>query len=442
MFLSDLNERLWNGPMLIILLVTHIFLTFKTGFVQVKTATALKLLFFPNSKTLNKSNDTGSIGKGTLHTLTTTLAATLGTGNIVGISTAVALGGPGAVFWCWLTGLLGMATTYSECYLGSLFKHKKVDGSYISGPMCSLKYGLNANVLAVIYAACALFAALGMGCSTQAYTLTESVRVHFDIPPYIIGIITAAITGIIINGGAKGVHKFCFRLIPALSIFYILACFVIMGFNYGNNLNALVLIISSAFKAKAVCAGVAGGGLMLAARYGISRGLFSNEAGLGTASFVTADSSTTPEKQALISMSATFFDTIIMCTITGIVIVGTMLSCPALFTDTTPTELTTIAFSRIPYIGTFLLSFSLVAFALATLIGWSYFAEKAADFLLGQKGILICRFLYILTIFTGSVMSLDLVWELADFANALLAIPNVLALFFLRKHIRPYSASL
>lgn len=426
--LESINQFLWGGPMIVLLLGTHLYFTYSLHFVQRNIKKAIRL---------SLSSDTDAHGNASsFSTLTTTLAATLGTGNIIGVSTAIALGGPGAVFWCWLTGIFGMATTYAECYLGIFYRIKDKNGNYHGGPMYAMEYGLKNKPLAVIFCICTILSAYGMGCSTQSHAISD-VASRFGVSPYITGIVTAVVIGLVIIGGVSWIQKFCMKLVPAMALFYILGCFFILCMNYQYLFETIKVIFQAAFAPSAIAGGLIGGSFLLAARYGISRGLFTNEAGLGSAAIAAADTKNQdPREQALVSMSATFWDTVVMCAITGIVIISTILKLPDSIKGLSYSELTTAAFAQLPLLGSGMLSVSLVAFATATLIGWSYFGEKAVRYLFGTKRISIYRFGYIIMIFLGSIMSLDLVWEASDFINATMAIPNLIALFLLRKQIR------
>ena len=426
--ISSLNSFLWGGPLLVLLFGTHIYFTVKLRFIQKE---------FKKGIRLSLSNESDTHGNASsFKTLTTTLAATLGTGNIVGISTAVALGGPGAVFWCWLTGVFGMATTYAECYLGMYYRKQNADGSYQGGPMYALEYGLHNKKLAHFFCICTLLGAFGMGGSAQARSITD-VSVAYGITPIVSGILTAFLIGLVIVGGVNSIQSFCMKLVPAMALFYVSGCLIILFINWNYLLPSLGLIIRNAFLPKAVAGGVLGGSLRIAARYGISRGLFTNEAGIGSAAIAAADSkSKNPKEQALVSMSATFWDTVVMCALTGLIIVSTIIRDPTLIDGLSMSELTTAAFSLLPFLGVGMLRVSLLCFAIATLIGWSYFGEKAVVYLFGTKGIGIYRLVYIMIIFFGSIMSLKLVWESSDLINALMMLPNLIALFFLRSKIK------
>jgi len=416
----------------LIILGTHIYFTIYLKGIQKKVCKAIKLSVTPDQ---NAKGDISSFA-----TLTSTLAATLGTGNIVGISTAVALGGPGAIFWCWITGVFGMATTYAECYLGVLYRKETTDGTYIGGPMYALEYGLNKKWLAVLFCIFTLIASYGVGCSTQARSITETMNRLWNFPITIVGIVVAILVGLVIVGGVKSIGNICSKLVPAMAFLYLLGCFIIIFINRSYILPAFVLILRSAFVSTnlpaAVTGGFIGSTIGTATRYGIARGLFTNEAGLGSTAIAAAGAKTShPSRQALISMSATFWDTVVMCLITGIVIITNILKNPASVQGYSFTELTTAAFDSIPYIGSTMLGISLVAFAIATLIGWSYFGEKAVEYLFGKSGINTYRICYIVMIFVGSIMSLNLVWELTDLVNAFMAIPSTFCLFALRKKI-------
>lgn len=426
--IHSMNEFLWGLPMLILLLGTHLYFTISLHFIQKSVKKGIRL---------SVSSDEDTHGNAScFSTLTTTLAATLGTGNIVGISTAIALGGPGAVFWCWITGILGMATTYAECYLGSIYRIRDKSGHYHGGPMYAMEYGLKSKSLAAIFSICTIFAALGMGCSTQARSITD-VTTGIGISPYLSGILIAILIGSVIIGGVRQIQKFCMKLVPAMAIFYICGCLIILTMNYQYILSSLKLIFESAFVPRAIAGGAIGGSLKLAARYGISRGLFTNEAGLGSAAIAAAESNCKdPKEQALVSMSATFWDTVVMCAITGLVIITAILRNPESIQGLTYSELTLAAFSQIPFLGSGMLGVSLIAFATATLLGWSYFGEKAVQYLLGKKGVLPYRMIYIVMVFFGSVLSLDLVWESSDLINAFMSLPNIFLLFALRKQIK------
>jgi AGCS family alanine or glycine:cation symporter len=433
-YLKTINNFLWGIPLPALLFGAHIYFTIHLKGVQKHIGKAIKLSVTPETSAEGDLSGFAS--------LTATLAATIGTGNIVGISTAVALGGPGAIFWCWLTGVLGMATSYAECFLGVLYRKKTSDGTYLGGPMYALEYGLHKKWLAVLFCIFTLIASYGVGCSTQARAVTETMKTLWGFPEYIVGIVIAVLVGLVIVGGIKSIGKICSKLVPAMGLFYIIGCIAILVINITFLFPAIRLIFHSAFIPTKLPAAVAGGfigsTLRSAARYGIARGLFTNEAGLGSAAIAAAGAKTShPSRQALISMSATFWDTVVMCAITGLVIVTNLIKNPSSAEGYSFAELTTAAFNSLP-LGNVFLGISLIAFAVATLIGWSYFGEKAVEYLFGKTGISTYRLCYIIMIFIGSIMSLELVWEMTDLVNAFMALPNLICLFLLRKQILPY----
>ena len=427
--LERLNDLIWGFPMLLLLLGTHIYFTCRLRVPQRRLGYALKL-------SLRQADDTGA-NLSPFSALATTLAATLGTGNIVGVSAAVALGGPGAVFWCWITGVLGMATSYGECYLSVLFRHTNRDGTYVGGPMYVLRDGLHNKPLGIFYAVCTLLAAFGVGCTTQANSVARAVADIWPVPPHLVGLLLAFLAGIVIIGGVKSIGSLCERTVPAMGFVYLSGCLLLMILYRGVLADACLLILRDAFSFRSAAGGLTGAALQHAVRYGVARGLFTNEAGIGTASIAAAASRTDdPRIQAYVSMTAVFWDTVVMCLLTGIVVVANMLYDPAGTTGVPETGLTAAAFSHLPYAGNAFLTVSLAAFAVTTLIGWSYFGEKATEYLVGKKGIPLYKIAYVAMIYLGSVIPMRLVWESTDFINALMAIPNLLALYCLQKHIR------
>ena len=424
--LSTLNHFLWNGPLLILLLGTHCFFTVRLRLVQRHLPEALRL-------------SVGTGKKQGIRSRTTALAATLGTGNIVGVSSAIALGGPGAVFWCWLTGLLGMATAYAECYLCMLHQKKQKDGTVQGGIMYVLEYALKKKHAGHLFAFLLLVASFGIGCSTQAGTVTETVSALTGIRPSVTGIILVILVGYVILHGSAAITKLCSILVPAMAILYFAACLLLLFLNISYLVPTLRLIIASAFTPTAALGGITGGSFLFSARYGIARGLFTNEAGLGTAPLAfTGNKESSPGKAALLSMSAVFWDTVILCALTGIVIISSLLKNPALAEAYTATTLTSAAFSLLPC-GELLLGISLIAFAYATLIGWSYFGAQAVRYLFGTDALPTYRLCYLGMIFVGSVLSLPLIWEMTDFINACMVLPNISALFLMRRDILPPS---
>ena len=434
--MEQVNSFLWGGPLLFLLMGTHLYFTMKLHFPQKHIFKAIRLSVTPE-KISGCNPDETPVSP--FAALATTLAATLGTGNIIGVSTAVALGGPGAVFWCWLTGVLGMATSYAECYLSSLFKEKNQENLFVGGPMYVLKNGLKSKGLAGFYALCTIFAAFGVGCTTQANSLTQTTSLTWGISPHLVGIVTAIVCGMVLLGGIRSISKVCTRLVPALGAFYIAGCVILLFMNRSVLLESIVLIVRCAVDPSAVFGGAVGSTLTAAARYGIARGLYTNEAGIGTSAIAAASSGTrNPSRQALVSMTAVFWDTVVICLLTGLVIVANKLTHPESLCGINETGLTAAAFRYLPVGGNTFLSLSLIAFAVTTLIGWSYFGERAVEYLFGMKYISLYKLCYIVMIYIGAVIPLGIVWQCTDLVNAVMILPNIIALFGLQRYIRTH----
>ena len=442
--LSQINEFLWSGPYLFLLMGTHLYFTMKLHFPQKNIGKAIKLSVTPEKSKNNSLSPPGSDSShkknGNLSvfgTLATTLAATLGTGNIIGVSTAVALGGPGAVFWCWITGILGMATAYSECYLSVLFRGKDKDGLYLGGPMYVWENGLHNKYIGKFYAFLTVIAAFGVGCTTQANSIAQTTSASFHLSPRIAGFLAALVAGFVIVGGIRSIGNVCQKLIPFLALLYIGSCLFLLVQEKDTLWPAVKLILSDALTPRSALSGATGASLIMTARYGIARGLFTNEAGIGTAAIAAAASDTqSPQKQAYVSMTAVFWDTVVMCLLSGLVIVVNMIKYPASLIGVSDAGLTEAAFMRLPFGGSSFLSLCLVAFAITTLIGWSYLGECAVNYLAGDKGVTLYKIAYIAMIYIGAVLPLSFVWECTDLINAVMILPSVAALFLLQKHIR------
>lgn len=431
--LGAISGFLWGWPMIILLLGTHLFLTVRLRFPQRHIFKAIRLSV---QKDEGADGDVSQFGA-----LVTALAATIGTGNIVGVGTAIALGGPGAVFWCWLTGILGIATKYGEGLLAIKYRVAAEDGKMQGGPMYALERGLGMKWLGVLFAIFTAVASFGIGSTVQANAISTMGQNVFGMEPVVIGGIITILASMVIVGGVKNIAKVCTALVPFMAILYVIGCIVILCMNSEFVWPAIRLIVVSAFKPEAAGGGFVGAGIMMAARYGIARGLFSNESGLGSAPIVAAAAKTkNPVRQALVSSTGTFWDTVVICAITGIVIVSSILAFPDISFENGG-ELTTKAFSKIPYIGAPLLAFGSLTFAFSTILGWSYYGERAVEYMAGKtrlkkrfgiKPIInIYRVILLITVYLGAVVSLDLVWNLADIFNALMAIPNLISLIFL-----------
>lgn len=426
---NEISGLVWGWPMIILLVGTHIFLTFRLKFPQRKIFTAIRMSV---KKDKDSSGDVSQFAA-----LATSLAATIGTGNIIGVATAVSLGGPGAVLWCWITGVFGIATKYSEGLLAIKYRVKTSDGKMLGGPMYALERGLNCRWLGVLFCVFAAIAAFGIGNTVQANAISENISLvcadfmDAENTKLIVGFFLAAVVGFVVIGGVKSIANWCTALVPVMALLYVLGCIYILIVN-GNYIGeALQLIVNEAFSTKAVTGGTAGTVLMVAARYGIARGLFSNESGMGSAPIVAAAAQTrNPVRQALVSSTGTFWDTVVICAITGLVIVTSIIANPEISQEDGG-MLTKKAFSMIPYVGSPILTFGIITFAFSTILGWSYYGERAMEYLAGKKSIVFYRVIYILLVFAGSTMSLALVWNLADIMNALMAIPNLISLLLL-----------
>ena len=422
-FFADLSSMLWGWPMMILLLGTHIFLTVRLRFPQRKIFTAIKLSV---TRDPDATGDVSQFGS-----LATALAATIGTGNIIGVATAVSLGGPGAVLWCWLTGVFGIATKYSEGLLAIKYRIKTADGKMLGGPMYALERGLGWKWLAVLFAAFTALASFGIGSTVQANAMSVMTFESYGVPQWLTGLVVCSLLAAVVFGGVKIIARVCGLLVPFMALFYVIGCIIILVINGPYLLPAIKLIVHSAFSPEAAGGGFVGSGVMLAARYGIARGLFSNESGLGSAPIVAAAAQTrNPVRQALVSSSGTFWDTVVICAMTGLVIVSSILAYPDIDYANGAT-LTKAAFAKIPYIGTSLLSVGVVTFAFSTAIGWCYYGERAVGYLAGKRTLLAYRIVYLISVFLGSVVGLSLVWNIADCMNAFMAIPNLLSLVFL-----------
>ena len=376
-FFNDFSSLVWGWPMIIMLLGTHLFLTIRLRFPQLYLFKALKLSF---SKEGNADGDVSQFGA-----LATSLAATIGTGNIIGVATAVALGGPGAVFWCWLTGVLGMSTKYAEGLLAVKYRVKNSSGEMIGGPMYALEKGLGMKWLGILFCVFTALAAFGIGNTVQANSISLLLNESYSISPHISGLCMSVLTALVVIFGVKGIAKVCTALVPFMAIMYVLGCIYILFVNHAYLGQALNLIFESAFSARAAGSGFVGTTVMMAARYGIARGLFSNESGLGSAPIVAAAAQTrNPVRQALVSSTGTFWDTVVICALTGLVLVSSILAYPDI-DHTSDAALTKMAFAKIPYVGTPILSFGIVTFAFSTILGWTYYSQKAVEYLGGRK---------------------------------------------------------
>lgn len=406
------------------LLGTHLFLTIRLRFPQLYIFRAIRLSL---QRDENSPGDVSQFGA-----LATSLAATIGTGNIVGVATAVSLGGPGAIFWCWMTGVLGIATKYAEGLLAVKYRVKTRSGRMLGGPMFALHKGLGMKWMAILFCIFASIASFGIGNMVQSNAISHLCFTTMGVPQWISGLVVTLFASLVILFGVKGIARVCTAFVPFMALLYVLGCIYILYVNLDYLLPAVSCIVESAFSPRAAGGGFVGGSVILTARYGIARGLFSNESGMGSAPIVAAAAQTKdPVRQALVSSSATFWDTVVICALTGLVIVSTLLHFGIDIQDVQLGSLTEVAFGHIPVVGAPLLTFGIVTFAFSTILGWSYYGERAVEYLGGRRLCMAYRVLYIIAVFFGAVFELSLVWNLADLMNALMAIPNLISLILL-----------
>lgn len=424
---ATLDAWLWGLPFIIILLGTHAFCTIRTGFVQKYTFKAMRLSVTPDADGEGEVSQFGA--------LTTALAATIGTGNIIGVATAVASGGPGAVFWMWITGVFGMATKYMETAMAVKYREQTKDGRMMGGAFTALELGLHSKWLAVLFAIFGGVAAFGIGCLTQANSISTALKQNFGVDERMAGIVVAILTAIVIIGGVKSITKVTERLIPFMAAFYVLGCLWVIFMNRSVLGQSIALIFKSAFSFQAGAGGVFGFTVAKALRYGCARGLFSNESGMGSAPIVAASAKTrNPVRQSLVSMTGTFWDTVVICALTGITLVSSAVAHPEFLeagSNTDTTVLTFQAFSLIPTVGKPIIAISLALFAYSTILGWSYYGERCAEYLLGSKVIKYYKIMFVILSFVGCIVKLATVWNIADILNGLMIIPNVIGVFLL-----------
>ena len=428
--LSAIDSFIWGPPLLILLAGTGLYLTLRLGFLQIRyLPRALRYLF---QRDANK-------GKGDVSSfaaLCTALAATIGTGNIVGVATAVQAGGPGAIFWMWLVALLGMATKYAECLLAVKYRVRDRNGFMAGGPMYYIERGLGLKWLARLFAVFGVLVAFfGIGTFPQVNAITHAMQDTFNIPIIITAVVVTLLVALIILGGVKRIATASSLIVPFMAIFYVSVSIVILAINYDKLPAAIELVIHSAFEPQAALGGAVGFTVMKAIQSGVARGIFSNESGLGSAPIAAAAAQTKePVRQGLISMTGTFLDTIIVCTMTGLVLVITgAWSNPEL----AGASVTNYAFAQGlgTSFGATVVTIGLLFFAFTTILGWCYYGERCFVYLVGIRGIRLYRWIFIILVGTGSFLTLDLIWILADIVNGLMAFPNLVALIGLRKVI-------
>ena len=425
-FIQVTNQWVWSWPTILLLLGTHLFLTVRTKGIQRKLPTMIRL-------SVTKDPDAeGEVSQ--FATLTTALASTIGTGNIIGVGTAIALGGPGAVLWCWLTGILGIATKYAEALIAVKYRVKTRDGRMQGGAMYALERGLHMKWLGVAFALFGTLASFGIGCATQVNAIATVCNANLGVPEWLVGAVVAVLTALVIFGGIQTISRVCEKLVPFMAAFYVLGCLAILVYNRDFLWKTVTTICRLAFTPGAAAGGLTGGGLLLAMRYGLARGLFSNESGMGSAPIVAAAAQTrNPVRQALVSASGTFWDTVVVCLMTGLVLVSSILKNPAIDMGniTDGGILTTLAFDQIPLVGPVILVVGIISFAFSTVLGWSYYGERCLEYLAGRRALFLYRVLYVAVAALAPVAALDLVWTVADTLNALMAIPNLIAVLLL-----------
>lgn len=410
---------LWGYPLVILLFGTHVFLTFRLRFIQRYIGTAIRLSVTPER---GSRGDVSQFGA-----LATALAATIGTGNIMGVGAAIATGGPGAVFWMWLTGVFGISTKYAEAVLAVKYRVTKENGEQAGGPMYVLARGMKMPWLGATFAALTAVAAFGIGNMVQAHSLSAMAGEQFGIPAHVTGLVLMVLTGAVILGGIRSIARVCEGLVPFMAVFYVAGCVILLAMHADRIPGSIMLILKSAFTGHAALGGFVGATIREAMRMGVARGLFSNESGLGSAPIVAAAARTrNPVRQGLVSASGTFWDTVVICLMTGLVIVNS----GQWHNGEEVGLLTRHAFSDIPYVGTTVLTVGLATFVFSTILGWCYFGEKAAEYLFGLRIVKPYRLLWVVAVFVGTMVPTS-VWNFADLANGLMAIPNLIALLAL-----------
>lgn len=441
---------LW-GPFVLVWLLplTHVFLTIRTGFIQRKLGLGIKL-------SVTKDND-GSGDVSQFGALTTALASTIGTGNIIGVGTAIARGGPGAVLWMWLMGVFGIATKYAESLIAVKYRVRTREGAMLGGAMFALERGLKMKWLGVVFAVFAALASFGIGNGVQSNAVanllqetapieitltgvvtnaaspTMGIYIPVNITQLVAGAVMAVFVAMVILGGIKSISNVCMALVPFMAAFYVLGCIIVLAMNHAYILPAVGVIFKSAFSGDAAAGGFTGFAVSKAIQFGFSRGLFSNESGMGSAPIVAAAAKTrNPVRQALVSSTGTFWDTVIICLITGLVIVSTVLAHPEINMEgTNGGVLVHNAFGQINVFGPFVLTIALITFAFSTILGWSYYGERCAEYLFGPGVITNYRMIFVIIVFVGAIAPLDLAWNISDILNGLMTLPNIIAMLLL-----------
>lgn len=440
--IASVNDFVWGPIMLALLVGTGVFLTIRLKFLPWRNlGYALKSVFAKQDKAA-EARDKGDISP--FQSLMTALAATIGTGNIVGVATAMVLGGPGALVWMWISALFGLSTKYGESVLAVKYRETNEKGEMCGGPMYALKNGFKnktiGKILAFLFSLFAVIASFGIGNMTQANSISGAINSTFGVPTWITGIVITVLALVVLLGGIKSIGKVCATLVPFMAVFYFIGGIIVIGINFQNVPDGLAQIFSMAFSAQAMAGGVGGTVIASALRYGVARGVFSNEAGLGSAPIAAAAAKTDhPSRQGYINMSGTFFDTIIVCSVTGLVIAssGALGTTDASGAVLTGVNLTIAAFSSgLGVAGSWLVTIGIALFAFSTILGWEYYGEKSLEYLVNHQVVTkIYRFVFALIAFVGATMTLQTVWDFSDTMNGLMAIPNLICLLVLNKVI-------
>lgn len=425
-FMGMLSGWIWGAPLLVLLVGTGIWLTVRLKGLQFTTLGESLYLAFIKRKEDDDDED-GDISH--FQALMTAMSATVGTGNIAGVATAIAVGGPGALFWMWITGLVGMATKYGEAVLAVVYREKDANGNMSGGPMYYITNGLGWKWMGVLFAVFAAVAAFGIGNMVQSNSMADALNANFNVPFWVTGLVTMVFVGLVVIGGIKSIGRVTGFIVPFMVLFYVISCLIVLVVNFSDIPGAFAIIFQHAFNPTAATGGFAGSAVMLTIRMGVARGVFSNESGLGSAPIAAAAAKTKhPVTQALVSMTQTFIDTIIVCTMTGLVIVLK----GAWTTGRNGADLTTYSFqlSAVPG-GEYIVTIGLVLFAFSTILGWCYYGEKSIEYLFGEKAIMPYRAVFVLFAGIGAMLKLNLVWTIADVFNGLMAFPNLIALIAL-----------
>lgn len=428
---NAVNSVVWGPPMLAFFIAVGLYFSVKMKFFQIfKVRLWLKETI---GSLFSKKNNKKANGISPFEAAMTVLAGAIGTGNIVGVATAIALGGPGAVFWMWVAAVLGMMTIFAENILGVKYREKSQDGKYVGGPMYYIEKGLKCKWLAIIFSIMCIFASFGIGNMTQINAIAVSMNTYFNIPPVITGLTVAILVGTIIFGGLNRIASVTSKIVPIMSLFYIIGGLIVIILNYKNIPHAFSQIFKGAFGINSLYAGGIGYAMKSAIKYGVSRGFFSNEAGLGSSPMVHASAdSNDPYIQGMWGIFQVFVDTILVCSITALSILTTGV-------HTQENDGAMMSVSAFRYVfgnyGEIFVSLSIVMFAFATLISWAFYGERSIEYISSKSNIVIYRSIYLIIILFGAVMELELVWSISDTFNALMAIPNLIAVIFLSKEV-------